>query len=79
MHCITKAVIALYKYTKYNCVILILTTIFSQEKSPGLHMAARQGNLDALRHLVEKGTDINIQDDTGVITCNTVANRNVLL
>ena len=31
-----------------------------------LHMAARQGDMDALKRLVNKGTDVNSKDDDGV-------------
>ena len=29
-----------------------------------LHLAAEAGHMDIVRHLVEKGADINIKDDT---------------
>ena len=29
-------------------------------------MAARQGNLHTVRHLIEEGTDVNVKDDDGV-------------
>ena len=32
-------------------------------------MAAKQGNLDEVKHLVDKGADINIKDNNGVSTC----------
>ena len=31
-----------------------------------LHVAARQGNLDAVKSHVERGADINTKDDNGV-------------
>ena len=31
-----------------------------------LHMAARQGDMDALKRLVNKGSDVNSKDDDGV-------------
>ena len=29
-------------------------------------MAARQGNLRTVRHLIDEGTDVNVKDDDGV-------------
>ena len=29
-------------------------------------MAARQGNLHTVRHLIDEGTDVNVKDDDGV-------------
>ena len=31
-----------------------------------LHIAARRGDMDALKRLVNKGTDVNTKDDDGV-------------
>ena len=31
-----------------------------------LHIAARKGDLDAVRHLIHQGTDVNIKKDKGV-------------
>ena len=31
-----------------------------------IHEAARQGDLDIVRHLIDEGTDVNISDDDGV-------------
>ena len=32
----------------------------------GLHLAAKKGDVEEVRHLVNKGADINTQDDDGV-------------
>ena len=31
-----------------------------------LHTVTRQGNLDTLKHLIDKGTDVNVRGDNGV-------------
>ena len=31
-----------------------------------LHIATKWGNIDCVRHLIDKGTDINIKDDNWV-------------
>jgi len=31
-----------------------------------IHAATRQGNLDTVRQLIVKGTDVNVRDDNGV-------------
>ena len=31
-----------------------------------LHIAARHGDLHLVKHLIDKGTDINVRDDDGV-------------
>ena len=31
-----------------------------------LHLAARQGHVDIVRYLVDKGADLNIKDEDGV-------------
>ena len=36
-----------------------------------LHLAAKSGHVKVLNYLVGKGADIDIQDDKGVIICNT--------
>ena len=40
-----------------------------------LHLAAKGGLLKIVNYFVEKGPDINIQDDIGVNLCHTNAGR----
>ena len=37
-----------------------------------LHLAAEGGRIKVVKHLVEQGADINIQDDNGVIICDHI-------
>ena len=46
---------------------LPLDNFFIGQETPlGLHMAAEQGDLQSVKSLVERGTDVNIKDDDGV-------------
>ena len=38
-----------------------------------MHSAAKIGHIKMLGYLVEQGADINIQDDNGVIICDSAA------
>ena len=40
-----------------------------------LHLAAESGLFKIVKHFVEKGADINIQDDIGVNLCHSNAGR----
>ena len=48
---------------------LLFSTSFSYQMTP-LHLAAESGRIKILKHFVEQGADINIQDDNGVIICD---------
>ena len=41
-----------------------------------LHLAAESGRIKVLKYLIDQGTDINLQDDNGVITSNMPTDTN---
>ena len=43
----------------------MVVSFLLQQGNP-LHEAARQGDMDALKRLVNKGSDVNSKDDDGV-------------
>ena len=43
-----------------------VTIFLSVHQGNPLHIAARRGNLDTVRQLIDKGTDFNVGDDDGV-------------
>ena len=45
-----------------------------QQMTP-LHLAAKSGRIETVNYLVEKGPDVNIQDDKGVFICYTNGGR----
>ena len=53
---------------------LLLYLLFPHQMTP-LHLAAESGQVKSLNFLVEKGADINNQDDNGVIIYHTNAGR----
>ena len=41
-------------------------SFFPLKGGKSIHEAARQGDLDTVRHLIDEGTDVNSRDDEGV-------------
>ena len=50
----------------------VKSQFFSAHQENPLHDAARQGDLDTVRRLTDEGIDVNIKDDKGVSTNNSL-------
>ena len=46
--------------------LLFVTILLSVHQVNPLHIAAIHGDLDTVRQLIDKGTDVNVRDDDGV-------------
>ena len=61
-----------HEITLISLLILSKVKFFSAHQENPLHDAARQGDLDTVRRLTDEGIDVNIKDDKGVSTNNSL-------